>query len=260
MTDLQQLEAEDVQRLDNVLADAGTTSLTRRALVARAAAGAAAVGALGALGPIPSALARNSRHHHGGNDSITEIITAAVTAEALAVTYLTGLVENASKIGIPANLVPVLQAANAAEYDHYKVLGSLGAKPLTTKFWAPNSFFASSADAFATIEYAETQFVNAYLIAVTAFAKAGKDSLARYAAEILGTEAEHRALARFAQGKLPNNVGFEVYKLHHIDGIVAALEDAGIGFGKQGKGPGAFYNFSPPPASAVVALESNAPR
>jgi hypothetical protein len=251
MTDPLKLESEDVQRLDNVLAGSEVPSLTRRALVARAATGAAALGTLGALGPIPAALAR------GGGNSIHEIITAAVTAEALAVTYLTGLVENASKIGIPSNLVPVLKAANAAEYDHYKTLRSLGAKPLTTKFWAPNAFFASSNDVFATIEYAETQFVNAYLIAITAFAKAGKDSLARYAGEILGTEAEHRALARFAQGKLPNNVGFEVYKTHTIGGIVAALEKAGVGFGKKGKGPGAFYEFHAPPASALVRLESN---
>jgi hypothetical protein len=251
MTDTTKLEAEDVQRLDNVLTDSNVSPFTRRSLVARAATGAAAVGTLGALGPIPAAMAR------GGGNSINEIVTAAVTAEALAVTYLTGLVENASKIGIPSNLVPVLKAANAAEYDHYKTLRSLGAKPLTEKFWAPNSFFASKNDVFATIEYAETQFVNAYLIAITAFAKAGKDSLARYAGEILGTEAEHRALARFAQGKLPNNVGFEVYKTHTIGGIVKALEKAGVGFGKKGKGPGAFYHFHAPPATALVHLESN---
>jgi hypothetical protein len=253
MTDSRMLEAEDVQRLDNVLADTSISEVTRRGLLGKAAVGTAAVGALGALGPIPAALAR------AGGDSIDEIVTDAVTAEALAVTYLTGLVENASKIGIPSNLVPVLKAANAAELDHYRTLRSLGAKPLTTKFWAPNSFFASSNAVFATIEYAETQFVNAYLIAITAFAKAGKASLARYAGEILGTEAEHRALARFAQGKLPNNVGFEVYKIHHIAGIVKALEKAGVGFGKKGKRPGAFYDFKIPPRSALVHLESNHP-
>ncbi|MGH2863433.1 MAG: ferritin-like domain-containing protein [Solirubrobacteraceae bacterium] len=248
MTDINVFEAEDVQRLENVLSEAEMPVLTRRRLLGRAAAGTVTVGALAALGPIPAAFA--------SSNTIPEIINDAVTAEALAVTYLTGLVENAKKIGIPSDLVAVLKAANAAELDHYKVLRSLGAKPLTTKFWAPNEFFASSKDAFATIEYAETQFVNAYLIAITEFAKAGKDSLARYAGEILGTEAEHRALARFAQGKLPNNVGFEAYDVHTIGGIVKALEKAGIGFGVKGKGPGAFYHFKTPPHSALVHLES----
>jgi hypothetical protein len=254
MTDIDNFEAEDIQRLDNVLADTNTSPLTRRKLVTRAAMGAAGVGALGALGPIPAALAKG-----GGGNSIHKIVTDAVTAEALAVTFLTGVIENAGKIGIPSALRPVLKAANQAEYDHYKVLRSLGAKPLTKKFWAPNSFFASSKSVFETIEYAETQFVNAYLIAITAFAKAHKDSLARYAGEICGVESEHRALARFALGKLPNNLGFEVYKIHRISGIVEALEDAGIGFGKQGKKPGKFYEFKTPPKSTVVPLQNNHP-
>jgi hypothetical protein len=153
----------------------------------------------------------------------------------------------------------VLKAANAAELDHYKTLRSLGAKPLTTKFWAPDSFFKNSRSVFETIEYAETQFVNAYLIAITAFAKAGKNDLARYAGEILGTEAEHRALARFAQGKLPNNLGFERYDIHTIGGIVKALEKAGIGFGQRGKGHGRFYSFRTPPAKALADIENRKP-
>jgi hypothetical protein len=253
MADRQLVESEDLQRVENVLRASRISPLTRRGLLGKAAAGVAAAGAAGALGPIPAAFASDRR------SSISEIITDAVTAEALAVTYLTGLVANASTIGIPASLVPILQAANAAEYDHYQTLTGLGAKPLTTKFWAPNSFFASSNAVFATIEYAETQFVNAYLIAITAFAREGKDDLARYAGEILGTEAEHRALARFAQGKLPNNVGFESYAIRTIGGIVKALEAAGVGFGVQGTAPGAFYEFAPPPASAVVAIENNTP-
>jgi hypothetical protein len=85
------------------------------------------------------------------------------------------------------------------------------------------------------------------------------DSSARYAGEILGVEAEHRALARHAQGKLPDNVGFEVYKIKTIGGIVGALEAAGIGFGKRGKGPGAFYTYKPPSPSVVERLSSNRP-
>ncbi len=251
MDDKNTFGAEDVQRLDNVLSDTDMPAVTRRGLLGKAAAGTVAAGAIGAFGPLPAAFA--------SSNTIVSIVNDAVTAEALAVTYLSGLIENASKIGIPASLVPVLKAANAAEFDHYKALRSLGAKPLTTKFWAPNAFFASSKDVFATIEFAETQFVNAYLIAITAFAKAGKDSLARYAGEILGTEAEHRALARFAQGKLPNNVGFESYETHTIGGIVAALEKAGVGFGKKGKGPGAFYEFKTPHRGVLAHIENNRP-
>ena len=251
MTDSTRLEGEDLQRLDNVLVDRRVPSTTRRSLLARAAAGAAGVGVLGGLGPVPAALA--------SSNTINQIVTDAVTAEALAVTFLSGVIENAKKIGIPNSLVPVLKAANAAEYDHYKALRSLGAKPATTKFWAPDAFFKDSKSVFETIEYAETQFVNAYLIGITAFAKAGKDSLARCAGEILGTEAEHRALARFALGKLPNDVGFEVYKIHTIGGIVEALEDAGIGFGKKGKKPGKFYEFKPPSHGVLTHIKNNSP-
>jgi hypothetical protein len=243
-------EAEDVQGLENVLIDTRMPAVTRRNLLSKAAVGTAAVGAFGTFGPIPSALASSS--------TISTLINTAVTLEALAVTFVSGVVENASKIGIASNLVPVLKAANAAEYDHYKALIKVGAKPLTTKFWAPNSVLASSNAVFATVEYVETQFINAYLIAVTAFAKAGMDSTARQAAEILGVEAEHRALARFAQNKLPDNLGFEIYKITTIDGIVGALEAAGVGFGKQGNGPGAFYTYKTPSSSVLETLSSNA--
>jgi hypothetical protein len=246
------VEAEDMQRLDNVLTDTRTPAVTRKALLGRAAAGAAAAGALGAFGPVSSALAKSS-----STGTITEIINAAVTAEALAVTYLSGLVANAKATGVD-KFVTVLKAANESEYDHYKALKSLGAKPLTEKFWAPDSFFTPG-HPFGVIEFAEGQFVNAYLIAITAFAKAGKDSLARYAGEILGVEAQHLALARFAQDKLPNNVGFQAYHTHSIGGIVANLEKAGIGFGKKGKGPGKFYEFKNPPHRALTKLASNKP-
>lgn len=247
------LEADDVQRLDNVLSDGPTPAVTRKALLSRAAAGAAGAATLGAFGPVSSALAGNAT----SASVISDIVNAAVTAEALAVTYLTGLIENASATGVTA-FVDVLKAANASELDHYKALRSLGAKPLTTKFWAPDAFFKPGAP-FKVLEFAEEQFVNAYLIHITATAKAGMDTAARYGAEILGVEAQHLALARFAQKKLPNDVGFQVYKTHTIGGIVDNLAKAGIGFGKKGKGPGKFYEFKNPPHSALTRLSSNKP-
>jgi Ferritin-like domain len=244
------LGTDDVQRLENVLDDSALPGQTRRGILKRAAVGAVAASA---FGPVAGAFAQTATA-----DSAKTVIDTAITAEALAVTYLTGLVENASATGV-TKFVDVLKAANAAEYDHYKALKTLGAKPLTTKFWAPNDFFKPG-NVFPTIEVAETLFIDAYLIGTTTFAKAGKADLARYAGEILGVEAEHRALARFAQNKLPNNVGFESYHIKSMAGIVRALEKAGVGFGKKGSKPGKFYEFKAPPKSAVTHISHPSPK
>ena len=42
--------------------------------------------------------------------------------------------------------------------------------------------------------------------------------------------------------------------MHKIGGMVAALEKAGVGFGKEGTVPGAFYTFATPPSSALTPL------
>jgi hypothetical protein len=245
-----QMTADDVQTIENVLDDVRTPRHTRDALLKRAALGVLAVSSAGALARTASAV--------GEVDTVESVVTTAVTAEALAVTYLTGVIEGLGTKEPVSKFLPVLKAANAAEYDHYKVLRSLGAKPLTTKFWAPTAALQPDG-VFPTIEAAETVFVNAYLVGITVFSKAGKHDLARYAGEILGTEAEHRALARFAQGKLPNNRAFESYALKTTAQHVAELEKLGIGFGKQGSKPGKFVTFSPPPASALTMIAGPKP-
>lgn len=239
---------DDVQVLENVLDDTKTDGMTRRSLIGRAAATAAIV----SVGAPAVALGQSP----GGQ--VSQIVDTAVTAEALAVTYLTGLIEHASATGV-SKFVDVLKAANAAEYDHYKALRSLGAKPITTKFWAPDAFFKPG-EPFKVLELAETLFVDAYLIATTAFVKAGKPDLARYAGEIGGVEAQHLALVRFARNELPNDRAFQSYAVKDIGGIVAALEKAGVGFGKPGAMPGKFYSFAPPPASAAAQINNNSPK
>jgi hypothetical protein len=248
------LSPDDAQRAENVLDDVELTPDTRRALLKRLSAGAASFGVLG-LAACGSDNKSTTTGSSASSDKITTLVNTAITAEALAVTYLSGLLQNHL---IPKQFVKVIEAANQAEYDHFKALQSLGAKPLTTKFWAPNSFFEKDR-VFATIETAEGLFVNAYLIAMTEFAKAGKSDEARYAGEILGTEAEHLALARFAQGKLPNDVAFMGYDIHSIDGIVKALGSVGIGLGQKGSKPGKFYEFpGQPPSSTTTTIKSEA--
>jgi len=267
---------EDVQVLENALTDSAVAPETRKALLKRASTSLLAAGGVGALlaacggssssssaaaAPAASSTSTSTTTaaSAGTGAQIQQIIDTAATAEALAVTYLSAVIKKSP--GTPvAKFTDVLKAANAEEYDHLKALMQLGAKPITTKFWAPNAFFGPNlSGVFPTLEIAETLFVNAYLIAITTFAKAGKASLARYASEISGVEAQHLALARFAANKLPNDVGFTDYSITSIDGIVAALEQAGVGFGKQGSAPGKFVTFAPPPAGTVTHVGHTTP-
>ena len=251
MSDEQRFTGDDLQVADNVLTDAGVAPATRRGLLTRAAAGAAALGVAGALSPMEAFAA---------GDSIKTVGTTAVTAEALAVTFLSQVADRAAGSAV-AEAAPVIKAANREEYIHYQTLRRLGFKPLTTRFWLPDAFFANNlANIPSVIETAETLFVNAYLIGITTFARAHKPRLARYAGEILGVEAEHRALARSLQGKLPNNVAFETFRYSHLSHIVGALEKAGIGFGKRGSGPGAFYSFKAPTAAQASVVQGTRPR
>lgn len=239
--------AEDVQTLENVLEDTPTSPRSRAWLLKRAALGA---GVVAAATPLGRALASTAA------DTPQDVGTTAVTAEALAVTYLTELIGRlGSKLG-KAELP--LKAANQAEQDHYMFLSKAGFKPQTTKFWIPDAAFAP-AQVAPTIEILETVFVNAYLIGTTVFAKAKSATLARYAGEIAGVEAEHRTLARQLQGKLPDNLAYEMYKVKTLSAIVGELEAAGIGFGKQGSKPGAFYTYNGTTSSTVVSLDNNAP-
>ena len=261
---------EDVQTLENALRDSTLPADTRKALLKRASTSLLAVGGAGALlaacgsgskktTATSKPASTSSTPASDSGAEIQKIINTAATAEALAVTYLSAVIKKSA--GTPvAKFAEVLKAANAAEYDHYKALTKLGAKPLTTKFWAPDAFFGHNLEGvFPTLQLAETLFVNAYLIAITEFAKGGKTDLVRYASEISGVEAQHLALVRFAAGKLPNNLGFTDYSITSIDGIVTALEKAGVGFGSQGSAAGKFVSFAPPTPDVVTTVTHTSP-
>jgi hypothetical protein len=256
---------DELQYLDNVLADVGTSRETRGGLLRKAAV--AAAGAT-VFGRASAALASAGT---ASADTVATVTTTAVTAEALAVSVLTAAVKAAPGTKV-APFTTVLKAANQAEFDHYATLSSLGAKPLTTTFWVPNAALgAGNVNLFATLEVAETLFINAYLTGITVFAKAKQDKLARYAGEILGVEAEHRALARYAKNvvaghttmtrtNVPNNKGFETYTVKSMAAVVAELEKAGFGFGKQSSAPGQFVDFPGNPSSNGTGFYVAAPR
>jgi hypothetical protein len=239
------LTADDAQRVANALDRHGVDGMPRRAFLGAAAASVAGAAALSFPG-----LAN-------AQGSAADIGAAAVTAEALAVTYLTGVI---AKTGSqwPKQVQNVLKAANAAEQAHYEALRSLGFKPLTTRFWVPDLAFEAAAIP-PVIEYLESAFVNAYLIATTAFAKAGQADHARYAVEIGAVEAEHLALIRSVEKKLPDDRAFQAYNVASIDAIVRQITATGVGLGKRGAGPGRFYEYRKPPASAVTGISHTTP-
>jgi hypothetical protein len=246
-----------LQRLDNVLEDTSATAQTRRRLLQTAAAGVAAVGALGAAGP--SAAAQ-------GGESPGDVLTSLATAESFGVTFLTEAVKRAP--GTPsAGLVDTLKAANTAEYDHVVVLLELGGRQFTTRFWIPDAAFGGGGvGLFESIETADTIELMGYLTGVTVFAERGESRNARWLAEACGVEAEHRAIARFAQTALGGRQqisidrSFEPWSIRTVRGMIAALEGAGIGFGERGATPGRFYEFPGDPVRNGVGLENNGRR
>ena len=249
--------ADDLQRLENVLDDAAVPRPTRRRLLQGAALGVASAGAIGSSSAFASA---------GGEESIRTILSKLATAESFGVTFLTEAVRRAP--GTPsAALVDTLRAANTAEYDHVLALEELGGVRFTTRFWIPDALFGGGGvGLFESIETADTIELQGYLTGVTAYARRGRETGARWLAEGCAVESEHRAIARFAQTALGGrkqisiNRSFAPWGIRTAAAMIAALEAAGIGFGRRGAGAGAFYRFPGDPVANGTGLENDGRR
>jgi hypothetical protein len=245
--------SDDLQVLENVLDDTGTGAVTRRAVLA-AAAGTALLGAGTGV-----AVAHD-------RESPRRIVSTLATAESFGVTFLTEAVRRAP--GTPsAGLVDTLRAANTAEYDHVVVLRELGGRQFTLRFWIPDAAFGGGGPGlFESIETADTVELMGYLTGVTAFAKRGDERTARWLAEACGVEAEHRAIARFAQTALGGRQQISIdrsflpWTIQTVAGMIRALEQAGIGFGERGATPGRFYDFPGDPVANGTGLNNNGRR
>ena len=215
------------------------SALTRRKLVGGAAAG---LGSLGVLGLVND----DAWSAQAARNTPKNILNIAATAEVLATIVNTvGAERLAPSLGTDETLANV-RAAAREELIHYKVLRSVGGKPLTKRIFVPDAVFASRAGLLNTLEAGDQIFINAYLIGTTAFARAGGGTnakFARFTGEFMGAEAVHRALARQSLGKLGNDRVFMRYSFAKIETAVSMLQKAGFGFGKRGKGAGAFYDF-----------------
>jgi hypothetical protein len=251
------MRADELQTLDNVLDDANVPRPTRRRLLQGAAAGIASAGVLA-----QPALADGSH----GAESPRTILSLLATAESFGVTFLTEAVRRAP--GTPsAGLADTLRAANTAEYDHVLILEELGGVRFTTRFWIPEApFGGGGVGLFESIETADTIELQGYLTGVTAFAHRGHERAARWLAEGCAIESEHRAIARFAQTALGGRQqiaidrSFAPWEIRTAAGMIAALEGAGIGFGRRGAGAGAFFEFPGDPVQSGAGLVNNGRR
>lgn len=207
---------------------------TRRKFVAGAAG---VIGSMGVLALPAAALAEVE------DSSVQTILNVAATAEVLATIVNT---EGQKKVSLDFVTRRNVRDAARQELDHYNVLVSLGAKPLTKKIWVPNAVLGSRKGLLEALVFGDGVFVNAYQIAVTTFGNAGNGKYARYAAEFMGVESVHRALAKQSLGKPGNDQVFASGSTPYFSNVLHAvdlLEDAGFGFDKKGKHPGKFYYF-----------------
>ena len=244
---------------------------TRRRFVAGAAG---LLGSMGLLGLPGVASAKNGpmvSNGRNGLDNVPKqdlqrILNVAATAEVLATIVNTVGAVGANAAGgvavgpvaLPADGNVKISASAVQELGHFEVLKALGAKEITRRIWVPDSVFANSTNFLNTVEVGDQVFINAYLIATTAYAKAGLGDVARAAAEFMGVEAVHRAFARDLNGKQGNDRMFMKFDTEeeapgapdlgqrgfiYIETAVERLQAAGFGFGAQGAGPGKFYDF-----------------
>lgn len=195
----------------------------------------------------------------GTDRGLQEVLDFLTTQEYFGVTFVSAAIERA--VGAPAApFLPVLRNVVTAEFHHVEALTQTGGRPLTTKFWLPDAAFDDGgAGLFSSVEIVESIEISLYLIGVSAYARARDEQRARLCAEAMGTEAVHRALARFAQGQLgkdvgvPNDVGFENFDWPTLAKARDALEALGIGYGKQGGGgAGRFYEYPGDPLANGV--------
>jgi hypothetical protein len=229
----------------------GASAHTRRKLVAGAAA---TLGGMGLLGLPQTSLARSGRT--GINDPQT-ILNVAATAEVLATIVNT--------VGYERRPGPIdavthrnLRAAAREELVHYNVLVANGGKAITKKIWIPDAVFRTRLGLLSTLQAGDQVFVNAYLIATKTWGDLGNGALATVAAEFMGVEAVHRALARQSLGLLGNDRVFMKFDqpetafgapnvgqpgFDDILGAVDQLKGFGFGFGEKGANPGRFYDF-----------------
>lgn len=142
---------------------------------------------------------------------VQAIIDAAVTLEAMEVTYIGAMRHRASpsigllRLGDNAGAVRYLRAAQCEEEAHYHFLKAEGAVPMADRFTFPDVFFQSRSTALRTLLDLEEIELGLYMAAARAFAALGDLRLVEIAYQIGVVEGGHRALLKGLIDEYPPN-------------------------------------------------------
>ena len=167
---------------------------------------------------------------HAATDDPLTIISVALVAEYLAVTFQTNALANATAIGLTPAEVTTIQAVVAEEAIHVDYLQAYGARaPYQGPFTFPTGTFSSRNGYATTAVILETSFVTAYMAAVREFAADARADLAQLAYQIGAVEAEHRALSRAVGNFLPySDVAFETNLIPNVAAAATVLTNLGF--------------------------------
>jgi hypothetical protein len=188
------------------------------------------------------------------DDELQTIINLASTAELFATTHYLAAINGAADLGLDGPQLAYMKAGFLAEQDHLELLVSLGAEPVVTEFYVPETLF-SDLDLFSQItEVAETAFVGAYLAAVRIFGQSTETMpYAVTCAQIAAVEETHRALVRQIGKRLANHTSYAQYTLYNVSSAVPILQPFLDGSGEGFVGP-----VAPPTADQIAAIRGEA--
>lgn len=185
------------------------------------------------------------------DDDVQTILNLAATAELFAATHYFNAING--DMGLPDHNIAYFKTGFLAEIDHFDFLVSLGAEPLFEEFYAPEGLY-NDRQAFADLTaLAETNFVAAYLAANRIFAAAGETAFAVTTAQLVASEAEHRALARQLGGNIPSNTPMAQFLFQNVSDVTPVLEPFLTGDADGFVGP-----VSPPSSDEIAALRAEA--
>lgn len=157
-------------------------------------------------------------------DDMLVILNALLTAEKVETALYARGLQSPALSGLPPEQFAYFQAGLSHEIAHIEVLEDLGASIPNRVFFYPPGAFEDLSIYVNTLLTLETAGVSAYIQASDEFARMGRFDLSRLMDQIMGVEAEHRALLREVLDLIPAaNLCFERAPDQPVTEILAAL-------------------------------------